>query len=45
MGIINPGQCSTLEKKELQDFFEKFARGKMQEEPILVSKVFADNMI
>lgn len=45
MKIINPIQSSTLEKKELWQFFEKFARGKMQDEPILVSQVFADKMI
>ena len=45
MGIVNPGQSATLEKKELWKLFEMFARGKMQEEPILVSKQFADNMV
>ena len=45
MGILNPQRSSTLAKKDLRDLFEKFARGKMQEEPILISEVFADNMI
>jgi hypothetical protein len=36
---------SCVAKTELWDIIEKMARGKMQEEPILVSTVFADNMI
>ena len=45
MRILNPGASSTLAKTELRELFEKFARGRMQEEPIQVSQVFADNMI
>lgn len=45
MKILNPATSSTLPKRELRELFEKFARGKLQEEPTLVSDVFADRMI
>ena len=45
MKILNPATSSTLPKRELRELFEKFARGKLKEEPTLVSDVLADRMI
>ena len=45
MDIINDRKCANLTKAELEDLFERFARGKMQDQPVLISKVFAKNMI
>ena len=45
MDIINDRKCANLTKLELEDLFERFARGKMQDQPVLISSVFAKNMI
>lgn len=43
--IINPSAVSALTKVDLCDLFERFARGKIQAEKILVSVHFSLNMI
>lgn len=45
MDIINDKKAANLTKAELDDLFERFARGKMQDQPVLISKVFAKHMI
>jgi len=43
--IINPSSHFSLPKEELKDLFERFARGKIQKEKILVSEHFSKHMI
>ena len=43
--ILNPNSNLSLPKSELEDLFERFARGKIQPEKILVSETFSLNMI
>lgn len=43
--IINPGSNVSLPKADLLDLFERFARGKIQSQKILVSAHFSENMI
>lgn len=43
--IINPSAWNALTKIDLCDLFERFARGKIQAEKILVSVHFSENMI
>lgn len=43
--IINPSGSLTLTKDELQDLFERFARGNIQSQKILVSAHFSESMI
>mmetsp|Transcript_34855 Transcript_34855/g.45886 ORF Transcript_34855/g.45886 Transcript_34855/m.45886 type:complete len:199 (-) Transcript_34855:120-716(-) len=43
--IINPSANVSLPKDELEDLFERFARGKIQSQKILVSAHFSENMI
>ena len=43
--ILNPSNMASLAKDHLMDLFERFARGKIQSEKILVSAKFSENMI
>ena len=45
MKIINPSSSLTLTKDELLDLFERFARGNIQSQKILVSAHFSEKMI
>ena len=43
--IINPGSLVSLPKEELMDLLERFSRGKIQSQKILVSATFSEQMI
>ena len=43
--ILNPSNMHSMPKVQLLDLFERFARGRIQSEPILVSAKFSENMV
>jgi len=43
--ILNPQSFAICTKEELQDLFERFGRGRMLENPTMVSSTFAKQMI
>ena len=45
MRILNPSSMVSIPKDDLMDLFERFARGKIQSQKILVSAHFSENMI
>ena len=45
MRIINPSSVVSMPKEELQDLLERFSRGKIQSQKILVSATFSEQMI
>lgn len=43
--ILNPSSLLTIPKEELQDLLERFSRGRIQSQKILVSATFSEQMI
>ena len=43
--ILNPAGVNTQNRDEMVDFFERFARGSMTEQPSLISHTFALHML
>ena len=43
--ILNPSSLPVIEVSEMQDFFERFTRGKSLQEPSLISDTFAKQMM